>query len=46
MVFNQSLLQSIFIFPENFKISKVTPINKGGEEMDPLVIDLSLHSQH
>ena len=33
MVFNQSLLQGIF--PENFKISKVTPINKGGEEMDP-----------
>ena len=33
MVFNQSLLQGIF--PEKFKISKVTPINKGGEEMDP-----------
>ena len=33
MVFNQSLLQGIF--PENFKISKVTPIDKGGEEMDP-----------
>ena len=33
MVFNQSLLQGIF--PENFKISNVTPINKGGEEMDP-----------
>ena len=33
MVFNQSLLQGIF--PENFKVSKVTPIAKGGEEMDP-----------
>ena len=33
MVFNQSLLQGIF--PENFKVSKVTPIDKGGEEMDP-----------
>ena len=33
MVFNQSLLQGIF--PENFKISKVTPIDKGGEEIDP-----------
>ena len=33
MVFNQSLLQEIF--PENFKDSKVTPIAKGGEEMDP-----------
>ena len=33
MVFNQSLLQGIF--PETFKVSKVTPIDKGGEEMDP-----------
>ena len=33
MVFNQSLLQGIF--PENFTVSKVTPIDKGGEEMDP-----------
>ena len=33
MVFNQSLLHGIF--PENFKVSKVTPIDKGGEEMDP-----------
>ena len=33
MVFNQSLLQGIF--PENFKVSKVTPIDKGGEQMDP-----------
>ena len=33
MAFNQSLLQGIF--PENFKVSKVTPIDKGGEEMDP-----------
>ena len=33
MVFNQSLLQGIF--PENFKVSKVTPIDKRGEEMDP-----------
>ena len=33
MVFNQSLLQGIF--SENFKVSKVTPIAKGGEEMDP-----------
>ena len=33
MVFNQSLLQGIF--PENFKVSKVTPIAKGGEETDP-----------
>ena len=32
-VSNQSLLQGIF--PKNFKISKVTPIDKGGEEMDP-----------
>ena len=33
MVFNQSLLQGKV--PENFKVSKVTPIDKGGEEMDP-----------
>ena len=33
MVFNQSLLQGIF--PEKFQISKVTPINNGGEEMYP-----------
>ena len=33
MVFNQSLLQGIF--PENFKVSKVTPIDKGGEDVDP-----------
>ena len=33
MVCNQSLLQGIY--PENFKVSKVTPIDKGGEEMDP-----------
>ena len=33
MVFNQSLLQGIF--PENFKVSKVTLIDKGGGEMDP-----------
>ena len=33
MVFNQSLLQGIF--PGKFKVSKVTPIDKGGEEMDP-----------
>ena len=33
MVFNQSLLHGIF--PENFKVSEVTPIDKGGEEMDP-----------
>lgn len=33
MVFNQSLIQGIF--PENIKVSKVTPIDKGGEEMDP-----------
>ena len=33
MVFNQSLLQGIL--PENFKVSKVTPIDKGVEEMDP-----------
>ena len=32
MVFNQSLIQGIF--PEIFKVSKVTPIDKGGEEMD------------
>jgi len=34
MFFNQSLLQGIF--PEDFKILKVTPIDKGGEDMDPL----------
>ena len=33
MIFNQSLLQGIF--PENFKVSKVTPINKEGGEMNP-----------
>ena len=33
MVFNQSLLQGIF--PENFKVSKVPHIDKGGEERDP-----------
>ena len=33
MVFNQSLLRGKF--PENLKVSKVTPIDKGGEEMDP-----------
>ena len=33
MVLNQSLLQGIF--QENFKVSKVTPIDKGGEEVDP-----------
>ena len=33
MAFTQSLIQGIF--PENFKVSKVTPIDKGGEEMDP-----------
>ena len=32
VVFNQSLLQGTF--PENFKVSKVTPIDKGGEEID------------
>ena len=32
MVFNQSLVQGIF--PENFKVSKVTPIDKGGEDLD------------
>ena len=33
MVFNQSLLQGIF--PESFKVSKITPIDKGDEERDP-----------
>ena len=33
MVFNQSLLQGIF--PENFKVLKVTSVDKQGEEMDP-----------
>ena len=33
MVFNQSLLQGIF--PENFKVSKLTPIDKGGQETNP-----------
>ena len=33
MVFNQSLVQGIF--PGNFKVSEVTPIDKGGEEMHP-----------
>ena len=33
VVFNQSLLQGIF--PENCRVSKVTPIHKGGKEMDP-----------
>ena len=32
MVFNQSLIQGMF--PGNFKVSKVTPIDKGAEEMD------------
>ena len=39
MVFNQSLLQGIFL--ENFKVSKVTPIGKGGEEMDPTLSALT-----
>ena len=44
MVFNQSLLQGIF--PENFKVSKVTPIDKGVKRWILLIIDLSLHSPH
>ena len=32
MVFNQSLIQRIF--PENFKVSKVTLIDREGEEID------------
>ena len=32
MVFNQSLIQGIF--PEYIKVSKVTPIDKGGKEID------------
>ena len=34
MAFHQSLLQGIF--PETFKVSKITTIDKGGEEMDPV----------
>ena len=33
IVFNYSLLQGVF--PEIFKISKVTPVAKGGEDTDP-----------
>ena len=33
IVFNYSLLQGVF--PEIFKISKVTPVDKGGEDTDP-----------
>ena len=33
LVFNQSLLQGIFT--DMLKISKVTPVDKGGEETDP-----------
>ena len=33
IVFNQSLLQGIF--PDILKTSKVTPVDKGGEETDP-----------
>ena len=33
IVFNQLLL--LGIFPDTFKISKVTPVDKGGEETDP-----------
>ena len=33
IVFNYSLLQGVF--PDIFKISKVTPVDKGGEDTDP-----------
>ena len=33
IVFNHSLLQGVF--PDIFKISKVTPADKGGEDTDP-----------
>ena len=33
IVFNQSLQQGIF--PDHLKTSKVTPVDKGGDEMDP-----------
>ena len=33
-VFNHSLLQGVF--PDIFKISKVTPVDKGGEETTTL----------
>ena len=33
IVFNNAVLQGIF--PDIFKISKVTPVDKGGEETDP-----------
>ena len=33
MAFHQSLIQGIFL--ENFKVSKVKPIDKGDEGMDP-----------
>ena len=42
MAFNQSLMQGISL--ENFKVSKVTPIDKGGEEMDPF--NYRPHSSH
>ena len=35
IVFNHSLLQGVF--PEIFEISKVTPIDKGGEDTDPSI---------
>ena len=34
MVFNQSLLQGIF--PDNRKTSKVSPVDTGADEIDPL----------
>ncbi|EDO29871.1 predicted protein, partial [Nematostella vectensis] len=33
IIFNQSLLEGTFI--EKFKISKLTPVDKGGQELDP-----------
>lgn len=46
IIFNQSLLQGIF--SDNHKTSKVTPVDKGGDEIDsfndrPLPF---LHSPH
>ena len=44
MVFNQPLLQGIF--PENCKVSKVTPIDKMVRRWSHLIIDLYLHYPH
>ena len=43
IVFNNSL--QLGIFPDVFKISKVTPVDKGGNDLDPSNIVRFLHFQ-